>query len=98
MSKVSKVLDASNVPKMAVTKWGKDHQLLVMVEEMGEAISAISQMVNRGRDTEQKVIDELGDVCLMMAQAQEIYGTRLESAVKRSIAKLHIHIGGEDAR
>ncbi len=91
---MSKILETSLVPRMAVSKWGKDHQLLVMVEEMGEAISAISQMVNRGRDTELKVIGELADVCLMMAQAHVIYEGKLDAAIKRSIKKLEVHIHG----
>ena len=82
----------SATPQLAVDKWGKEHQLLVMVEEMGEAISAISQMVNRGRDVEDKVISELADVCIMMAQAELIYGEELIKAQHRSLTKLKGHL------
>lgn len=82
----------SRLYKDAVEKWGKEHQLLVTVEEMGEAIAHISQYVNRGRDVEQEVIEELADVCIMMKQMEAVYGEELTQAIYKKLEKLKGHL------
>ena len=82
----------SSLYKEAVDKFGKKHQLLVTVEEMAEATAKISQYVNRGRDVEDEMIDELADVCIMMEQMKVIYGMRLTTAIGNKLSKLKEHI------
>ena len=74
--------------KEAVDKWGKKHQLMVTVEEMAEASAKIAQYINRGRDVEEDMVDELADVCIMMKQMEVIYGNQLTEAILRKIKKL----------
>ncbi len=82
----------------AVEKWGKDHQLLVTVEEMAEAIAKISQFVNRGRDVEDELVEELADVVIMMEQMRVIYGDKLLKAIYKKLDKLERHLNGRDSR
>ena len=78
----------SSIYEQAVEKWGKEHQLLVTVEEMAEATAKISQFVNRGREVEEEMIEELADVCIMMKQCEIIYGDALSTAMFKKLAKL----------
>jgi len=82
----------SSLYKEAVDKFGKKHQLLVAVEEMAEAIAKISQFVNRGRDVEEEMIEELADVSIMVEQMKVIYGMRLTTAIGKKLNKLKGHI------
>ncbi|MCI4437342.1 MAG: hypothetical protein JHC33_11105 [Ignisphaera sp.] len=76
----------------AVDKFGKQHQLGVTIEEMGECIASISQFTVRGRDREQDAIEEIADVCIMMAQMHIIYGDKLTEAIVRKLEKLNNHL------
>lgn len=78
--------------KKAVDKFGKTHQLLVAIEEMAEATASISQFVNRGRDVEAEMINELADVCIMMKQMEVIYKDKLITAMYAKLKKLKGHI------
>ncbi len=78
----------------AVEKFGDRHQLYVTVEEMAEAIAKITQYLNRGRDVEQEMVEELADVCIMMAQCQYIYKDRLTAAIHKKLDKVAGHVNG----
>jgi predicted DNA-binding protein (UPF0278 family) len=82
----------SSLYEEAVTKWGKNHQLLVAAEEMAEAITKISQYTNRGRDVEDDLVCELADVVIMMEQCKVIYGQQLIDCVYKKLNKLEGHI------
>ena len=82
------------VYEKAVDKWGKNHQLLVTAEEMGEAIAKISQFVNRGREVEKDLICELADVQIMLNQCKVIYGSELDKCIELKLKKLEGYING----
>jgi len=77
----------SDIYEKLVNKYGKEHQLYVIVEEMAEAIASITQYLNRGRDVEDMAIDELADVCIMLKQCEVIYGDRLINAIYKKLEK-----------
>ena len=79
----------------AVTKFGKEHQLLVTMGEMAELIAEISRHQIPAREhNEQELVDEIADVCIMMGQMRIIYGDRLTQAVLNKLKKLEGHING----
>jgi len=82
----------SSLYQEAVDKWGKEHQLLVTVEEMAEATASIAQFVNRGRNVEEDVIEELADVYIMIRQVEIIYGARFTKAICKKLNKLKGHL------
>jgi predicted DNA-binding protein (UPF0278 family) len=82
----------SNLYEEAVTKWGKNHQLLVTAEEMSEAIAKIAQYTNRGRDVEEELICELADVSIMLEQCRVIYGQKLIDCIYKKLNKLQGHL------
>ncbi len=78
----------------AVTKFGNQHQLYVTAEEMAEATAKIIQFLNRGRDVEEEMIDEIADVVIMTEQCKVMYGERLILAIHKKLKKVQQHVNG----
>lgn len=60
--------------KECITRWGRDAQMFLLVEECGELLQAISKV--RREDTAQtreNLQEEVADVLIMLWQAIEIY-------------------------
>ena len=68
----------------ALSKWGMDSQLDMMVEECAELINAI-QKFRRNRIGSSDVVGEIADVEIMAGQMRVIFGTDIvdmEKALK----------------
>ena len=57
-----------------IDKWGKEAQLLMVLEEMSELQKEILKNVNRGKENIDEIIDETADVEIMLEQLKYIYG------------------------
>ena len=57
----------------AVKLWGNGSQAMMLAEECGELVAAMSQYL-RGRVAAEKVIEEAADVHIMLAQVPHILG------------------------
>jgi len=84
----------SSIYEDAVKKFGKDHQLLVTAEELSEAAVKIIQLVNRKRDVEDELVEELADCIIMLRQCKVIYGEDLDIAVEKKLKKVAKHVYG----
>lgn len=72
----------------ATRVFGREQRLQQMQEECAELIVAISHCM-RGRCDEERVIDELADVALVVSNLARIYGPeRFANALDRSHARL----------
>ena len=56
----------------ALESFGYDKQIFMLVEECGELLSAINKL-NRGRISNEEVLDELADVSIMVEQIAEFF-------------------------
>jgi len=86
----------SNIYRELVDKFGQKHQMYVLVEEMGEATATISQFLNRNRDVEEEMLEEIADVVIMLEQMKVIYGERLVQAVLKKLQKAATHLEDKD--
>ena len=77
------MMDKEEIYKKAIKTWGKDAQLLVLLEEMSELSKEILKHVNRGKDNMDEIIDETADVEIMLEQLKYIFG--IHQAVKDRI-------------
>lgn len=59
--------------KTAITKWGIEAQVFMVMEETGEMLNALAK-ANRGRSTSEEIITELVDVSIMMEQMAVYFG------------------------
>lgn len=67
----------------AVQKWGKEAQLLMVLEEMSELQKEILKNINRNKDNIQEIIEETADVEIMLEQLKYIY--HIHKAVEEKI-------------
>ncbi len=70
---------SEEVCQKALERWGKEAQLLMVLEEMAELQKEILKNLNRNKDNLVEIIDETTDVLIMLDQLQYIYG--IEKAV-----------------
>jgi NTP pyrophosphatase (non-canonical NTP hydrolase) len=66
-------LRPDGVYRRAVTLWGPQFQAMMLAEECGELVAAMSQYL-RGRVAAEKVVEETADVHIMLAQIPHILG------------------------
>lgn len=60
--------------EQATRVWGKEAQMLVMAEECAELTQAILKVVNRKREDNDNLLEELADVIIMANQMLHIFG------------------------
>ena len=59
--------------KRALADWGKEAQMLMVVEEMSELTKEILKNINRKKDNIAKIIEEAADVEIMLGQLKCCY-------------------------
>lgn len=59
--------------KRALADWGKEAQMLMVVEEMSELTKEILKNVNRKKDNIAEIIEEAADVEIMLGQLKCCY-------------------------
>lgn len=62
----------------ALKTWGKNPQMLQVIEEMSELIKEILKNVNRGKDNIIEIIEETADVEIMLEQLKCCYNIKQE--------------------
>jgi NTP pyrophosphatase (non-canonical NTP hydrolase) len=78
-------LRPDDVYRRAVTLWGPQFQALMLAEECGELVAAMSQYL-RHRVAAEKVIEETADVHIMLAQIPHILGGNPDD-IRKAISK-----------
>lgn len=75
--------------KAAIEAWGVDAQQWIVVEELGELQTALSQM-RRGRIGPEDVADEIADATIMLEQLQLMLGVEklTQQCVERKLQRL----------
>lgn len=58
----------------ALKTWGKNPQMLQVIEEMSELAKEILKNVNRGKENVAEIIEETADVEIMLEQLKVCYG------------------------
>jgi len=72
----------------AVTKWGHESQINMMIEECAELITALRHFA-RGKATIDDVCSELADIEIMSAQMRSCFGNKkIEAAIELKIMRL----------
>lgn len=66
-------IERRQIYEKALTQWGVENQLWMVVEECGELLNAIGKM-RRNRVTREDVITELADVSIMCEQIAQYVG------------------------
>ncbi len=69
-----KKINEEELYKRALRVWGKEPQMLQVIEEMSELIKEILKNVNRKKDNIDEIIEEAADVEIMLGQLKCCYG------------------------
>lgn len=64
----------TNIYQRALKTWGKEPQMLQVIEEMSELTKEILKNVNRGKDNISELVEETADVEIMLEQLKCCYG------------------------
>ena len=76
-----------NTFERAVKVWGKEPQMLQVIEEMSELTKEILKNVNRKKDNINELIEETADVEIMLEQLKVCYGI-YEQVADYKVSKL----------
>ena len=67
-----------NIYKRALKTWGKEPQMLQVIEEMSELTKEILKNINRKKDNIAELIEETADVEIMLEQLKCCYDIKEE--------------------
>ena len=89
-----------NVLKRALKTWGKEAQMLMVIEEMSELTKEILKNINRKKDNLSEIIEETADVEIMLAQLKECYQIydKVETYKQEKIKKIEQRLDDWDKR
>ena len=73
-------IDEQELYARTISVWGKEPQMLQVIEEMSELIKEILKNVNRKKDNVAEIIEETADVEIMLGQLKYCYD--IEKQVK----------------
>ena len=65
-----------NIYKRALKTWGKEPQMLQVIEEMSELTKEILKNINRKKDNINELIEETADVEIMLEQLKCCYNIK----------------------
>ena len=80
-----------DVNQKAVEKWGKNKQVLCTIEEMNELSKELLKDVNRKESNREKIVEEIGDLLIMLNQLKIIYNIKdheLTDTINRKMEKI----------
>ena len=72
---------------LAVTKWGEERQTDMMIEEVGEFLTAWNHY-KRGRISYSEYVEEIADVYIMCQQMMIIHEEEFKKAYPKKLAKV----------
>ena len=72
--------------KRALKVWGKEPQMLQVIEEMSELIKEILKNVNRKKDNVAEIIEETADVEIMLGQLKCCYNIQKQVEMLQDIS------------
>ena len=79
-----------NTYERALKTWGKEPQMLQVIEEMSELTKEILKNINRKKDNVSEIIEETADVEIMLEQLKCCYNihNQVEEYKKQKLKKI----------
>ncbi len=76
----------------ALKRYGVDNQLMLMQEELAEAITAISHFRRKRENGMSEVAEELADVSIVLDQLKYVFGEDIERWRQKKLKKLRLRL------
>jgi len=64
---------SKEICEKTVQNWGRDSQLMMLLEEMSELQKEVLKNMNRGKDNVKEIAEETADVLIMLERLIYIY-------------------------
>lgn len=77
----------NNTNKAVINKYGKQNQLFVCIEELGELQKELTK-AGRGKESRSALYEEYADAIIVMIQIAQIFGINEDEVVKEIARKL----------
>lgn len=77
----------------ALTHYGIDNQLMLMQEELAEAITAISHYRRKRENGREELAEELADVSIVLDQLKNVFGEDIQFWRQKKLNKLREKLG-----
>ena len=89
-----------DIYKRALKTWGKEPQMLQVIEEMSELTKEILKNINRKKDNLNEIIEETADVEIMLEQLKENYqiADKVENYKKEKIKLIEQRLNNRDKK
>lgn len=86
---------SDEICQMTVDAWGKQSQILMLLEEMSELQKEILKNINRGRDNLNELAEETADVLIMAERLIYIYQMKdkVDAAADMKVKRLKTYLG-----
>lgn len=77
-------MNEKDLYQRALKTWGKEPQMMQVIEEMSELIKEIIKNINRNKNNIDELIEETADVEIMLGQLKVCYDIEQEVATYKS--------------
>ena len=84
-------MDAPNILKEIMDKYGIEKQTLMLAEEQGELIKAINKRLRGKTQDSNEIAEEMVDVMIVIAEIREYFGiteSEIEIIVKQKMSRI----------
>lgn len=82
-------MNEQDIYKKALAKWGLVTQVMMAMGECGELSAELNRFYNQKKSSEEKVIDEIADVEIMLGQLRYVLGSeRVDKAKQEKLKRL----------
>ena len=82
-------MNKEKIYQMAISKWGKELQIIMGIEEMAELTKELVKSL-RGKDNRENIIEEIADVEIMIGQLKRLFvvGNDLTTIRRKKMLRL----------
>ena len=86
---------SKEICQKAVDSWGRDSQLLMLLEEMSDLQKEVLKNMNRGQDNLKELAEETADVLILLERLIHIYDMSdlVDSQAKFKVNRLKGYLG-----
>ena len=86
---------SKEICQKAVDSWGRDSQLLMLLEEMSELQKEVLKNMNRGQDNLKELSEETADVLILLERLIHIYNMseQVEAQAQFKVNRLKGYLG-----
>ena len=91
------IINDCGVINQAISKWGKDYQSVIAIEEMSELTKELSKAI-RGNDNHSQIVEETADVMIVLMEIRAMFkikDTELQKVINAKLDRLRKRVADD---